>query len=198
MAPATDRRQGLPRGRDHIRALRSQPSTREIPVVVVSADIARGRARGQSLEVIDWLEKPFDQDRLRSAVSAILGRLAGGRARILHVDDDPDILTVTASALAGVAEVTPATTLAMARTLLKEHRPDLVILDLGLPDGSGLELLSDLDDGAGQSVPVIVYSAQEMDAALGDRVEAVLVKSRTSLAGLVRTVRRLTGEGGRS
>jgi len=180
-----------------IRTLRSDPKTRDLPVVVVSADIARGRARGRSLEVVDWLEKPFDQTRLRDAVAGILNRLAKKRPVILHVDDDPDILTVTASALAGVAEVLRAPSLSEAREVLRERLPDLVILDLGLPDGSGLELLADLDDGEGHPVPVIVYSAQEMDAALGHRVEAVLVKSRTSLAGLVRTVRRLTGKGGR-
>ena len=178
-----------------IRALRSDPRTRDLPVVVVSADVARGRARGRSLEVIDWLEKPFDQTRLRGAVAGILERLEKQRPTILHVDDDPDILAVTASALTGVAEVTAAPTLSHARAALKARTPDLVILDLGLPDGSGLDLLADLDDGDGNTVPVIVYSAQEMDAALGHRVEAVLVKSRTSLAGLVRTVRRLTGKG---
>ncbi|WP_420478894.1 CHASE3 domain-containing protein [Brevundimonas sp. FT23028] len=179
-----------------IRALRSDPRTRDLPVVVVSADVARGRARGRSLEVIDWLEKPFDQARLRGAVAGILERLETRRPTVLHVDDDPDILAVTASALTGVAEVTPVPTLSRAREALKARTPDLVILDLGLPDGSGLDLLADLDDGDGNTVPVIVYSAQEMDAALGHRVEAVLVKSRTSLAGLVRTVRRLTGKGG--
>jgi PAS domain S-box-containing protein len=181
-----------------IRQLRADAATRDLPVVVVSADVARGKARGQALEVIDWLEKPFDQDRLRTAVAGILARLPGERAEILHVDDDPDILTVTASALQGVAEVRPAESLAAARTALQTRRPDLVILDLGLPDGSGLDLLAELDDGEGGSIPVVIYSAQEMDAGLGDRVEAVLVKSRTSLATLVRTVRRLTTEGGRS
>lgn len=175
-----------------IRALRAQAATRDIPVVVVSADIARGLARGRSLEVVDWLEKPFDQTRLRSAVTGILQRLETRRPTILHVDDDVDILSVTASALAGTADLVAATSLSDARQKLAEMRPDLVILDLGLPDGSGLELLSDLEDDSGKTTPVVVYSAQEMDAALGHRVEAVLVKSRTSLANLARTVRRLT------
>ncbi|WP_426018733.1 CHASE3 domain-containing protein [Brevundimonas sp. DWR2-3-1b1] len=175
-----------------IRALRGHAATRDLPVVVVSADVARGKARGRSLEVLDWLEKPFDQSRLRSAVASILDRLETRRPSILHVDDDPDILQVTASTLAGVAEMSGAGSLADARRALAIARPDLVILDLGLPDGSGLELLKELGDDAGGSIPVVVYSAQEMDAALGQRVEAVLVKSRTSLAHLARTVRRLT------
>ena len=175
-----------------IRALRTRSQTRDLPVIVVSADIARGLARGQSLEVVDWLEKPFDQDRLRSAVAAVYERASGRKPHILHVDDDRDILEITASALGSGAEITPAESLAAAREALARKRPDLVILDLGLPDGSGLELLADLADDKGGTIPVIVYSAQEMDVALAHRVEAVLTKSRTSLACLARTVRRLT------
>lgn len=175
-----------------IRALRAKPETRDLPVVVVSADIARGLARGRSLEVVDWLEKPFDQDRLRAAVTAIYQKTSDRKPHILHVDDDRDILEVTASALGTSADITPAESLAAARAVLARMKPDLVILDLGLPDGSGLELLGDLGDDTGRTIPVIVYSAQEMDGALANRVEAVLTKSRTSLAGLARTVRRLT------
>ena len=175
-----------------IRALRAGSDTRDLPVVVVSADTARGKARGRSLEVVDWMEKPFDQTRLREAVAAIYDRLPDQRPSILHVDDDRDILEVTASALGGTAEMIGVESLAGARAALARARPDLVILDLGLPDGSGLELLGDLGDEHGRTVPVIVYSAQEMDRALANRVEAVLTKSKTSLAGLTRTVRRLT------
>ena len=174
-----------------IRALRQRSETVETPVVVVSADVARGRARGRSLEVIDWLEKPFDQDRLRSAITAVLDRLGRRAPVILHVDDDPDILQVTAETLRGIAEITSAVSLSQARQVLAQMKPDLVILDLGLPDGSGLELLPDLGAGA-SGVPVVVYSAQDMDAALSERVDAVLVKSSASLADLARTVRRLT------
>lgn len=175
-----------------IRALRASPATRNLPVVVVSADVARGRARGASLEVIDWMEKPFSQDRLRAAIDAVLSREVGRRPVVLHIDDDRDILEVTASALGSSVEMTSAVSLADARRSLARRRPDLVILDLGLPDGSGLELLSDLRDDIDEPIPVIIYSAQEMDAALADRAEAVLTKSRNSLSSLARTVRRLT------
>jgi DNA-binding response OmpR family regulator len=84
-----------------------------------------------------------------------------------------------------------AGTLAQAREEIRKRTPDLIILDLGLPDGSGMELLPEIGaDGSG--IPVVVYSAQEADAQLIGRVEAVLTKSRTSLTDLVRTVRRLS------
>lgn len=176
-----------------IRALRADRGTHHLPVMVVSADIARGKARGRSLEVVDWMEKPFDQDRLRAALTALQARGGGSRPLVLHVDDDADIRRLTASALDDGAEVVPAGSLAEARACLAGRRPDLVILDLGLPDGSGLDLLPDLGEA-----PVVIYSAQDMDAALVDQVEAVLTKTRTSLAGLARTVRRLIAKGARS
>lgn len=175
-----------------IRALRARVETRSLPVIVISSDVGRGRARGRSLEVLDWLEKPFDQSRIHNAVGAIAR--SGARPKVLHVDDDPDILEVTRAALAETADVMPAESLDAARRYLAKHRPDLIILDLGLPDGSGLELLPDLIDESGRSIPVVIYSAQEMDAATGPAVEAVLTKSRMSLTHLARTVRTLTGK----
>jgi PAS domain S-box-containing protein len=174
-----------------IRALRGSAEGRDLPVVVVSGDVARGRRKGRALEVLDWLDKPVDADRLRSAVAAIRNRIHTDRPLVLHVDDDRDILDVTRAALAEVAEIAGAGTLAEAREAIRRRRPDLIILDLGLPDGSGMELLPEIGaDGSG--IPVVVYSAQEADAQLIGRVEAVLTKSRTSLTDLVRTVRRLS------
>ena len=179
-----------------IRALKADRSTRGMPVIVVSGDVARGKVRGRSLEVVDWMEKPFDQDRLRQAIAALPG---AARPKVLHVDDDPDILSVTAEALGDRAEVTPARSLGEARDALGRQRPDLVILDLGLPDGHGLDLLPDLTDEAGATIPVIVYSAQDLDARIAPSVQAVLTKSRMSLTQLSRTVHRLAtnreGEG---
>lgn len=175
-----------------IRALRNRPETRNLPVVVVSADVTRGLARGYSLEVLDWLEKPLEAERLRAALDLALSRCAERRPLVLQVDDEPDIRRLTASALSGAAELVAAGSLAEARARLAERRPDLVILDLGLPDGSGLELLGDLQAEDGLTIPVIIYSAHEADAALLKGVEAVLLKSSTSLATLARTVRCLT------
>jgi CheY-like chemotaxis protein len=109
---------------------------------------------------------------------------------VLHVDDDRDILEVTRQALDTV-EVVPVESLAAAREALARRRPDLVILDLGLPDGNGLDLLPLLTEEDGRTIPVIIYSAQDMDREAAPAVQAVLIKSRMSLTQLARTVRRL-------
>lgn len=176
-----------------IRTLKASAATRTLPVIVVSGDIANGQARGRSLEVADWMEKPVDQARLRNAVQALF--MAHRKPLVLHVDDDRDILEVTREALDGV-DVISAESLVQAREALERQRPDLVILDLGLPDGQGLDLLPQLTDEEGRTIPVVIYSAQELDHRAAPAVEAVLTKSRMSLSQLARTVRHLTHSGG--
>ncbi|PAX06849.1 diguanylate cyclase [Sphingomonas lenta] len=104
--------------------------------------------------------------------------------RVLHVEDDVDMTRVVASALEGRAALTPAHSLRRARELVAAERFDLVILDIGLADGSGLDLL----DACGRSAPVIVFTAQEAGAELAHRARVVLVKSRASIGRLVAAV----------
>ncbi|HEX4196461.1 MAG TPA: CHASE3 domain-containing protein [Caulobacteraceae bacterium] len=176
-----------------IQALRVMPGARDLPIVVVSAEAERGRdaLAGVALNVVDWMEKPVDLVRLRRAVIAALARSSAERPLILHVDDDPDILHVTAAALTPCGEIASAESLAAARAFLAERTPDLVILDLTLGDGSGLELLAELNDRQGQPIPVLVFSAQDTDQLILKRVALAMTKSKTSLTSLADAVRRL-------
>ena len=91
-------------------------------------------------------------------------------SRVLVVDDDPHLLrTLGINLTAHGHVVVPATTGAAAlRALADPPAPDVVVLDLGLPDLSGLEVLAGLRGWS--SVPVIVLSARS-DA--GDKVAAL-------------------------
>ncbi len=86
---------------------------------------------------------------------------------ILVVEDNPANLRLTAALLARAGyRMLAAGSLAQASERLAEVRPDLVLLDLGLPDGDGLELLPRL--GAG--IPVLAVTAYAM---AGDRGRAL-------------------------
>ena len=177
-----------------IQTLRLAPATRDLPIIVVSAQADAGREAASALDVIDWMEKPIDVVRLRRAVAAALARGAVSRATILHVDDDPDILEITATALSGCGKVVSVESLAAARAFLAKRTPDLVILDLALGDGSGLSLLPDLNDAMGLPIPVLIFSAHDTDHEVIDRVAAVLTKSKTALPNLAEAVRRLVDD----
>ena len=95
------------------------------------------------------------------------------RGRILAVDDDQAILSMLARVLGSEGFVVDGvTSAARAVARLRAERPDVILLDLGLADGDGLELLADLrrtDD-----VPVILVTARgaEPDRVRGLRTGA--------------------------
>ena len=117
------------------------------------------------------------------------------RPSILHVEDDHDLISVVAAILADEADVSAATTLKEAEELLKTRPFDLVILDISLPDGSGLSLLPQLGK-ENFNIPVVIFSVDEMGRKLDDRVAAALVKSITSNEELLETVRGCLRSGG--
>jgi len=83
--------------------------------------------------------------------------------RALVVEDDREIRTLMQSSL-GVEgfEVQTAVTLSEARALWHNDPPDLVILDLGLPDGDGGELVRDIRRSS--AVPILIVSARHQEA----------------------------------
>lgn len=175
------------------RRLRQRPDGRALPVVVVSAIADQGRRtlNGEAVGVVDWLDKPIDQARLRDALRQALRSGEGGPAAILHVEDDDDIRRVVSAVMGDEAVMHPARSLAEARAALAEGmRFALVIIDLGLPDGSGLDLLPDIH--ALQPPPaVLIFSAADADTRTARCVAAALVKSRTENRELHDTIRHL-------
>jgi DNA-binding response OmpR family regulator len=174
-----------------IRELRMGGRTASLPIVVVSARAIEGRLElnSEAYSVIDWITKPINQEQMVLAVRRAAGRLSNIRPRVLHVEDDPDIFKVMHGMVGDMADLDHAGTLTEARQLLERCRYDLVILDLTLPDGSGQELLPVLN-GATPPIAVMVYSAREMEREEIRNVASVLVKSRTSDAQLLATIKR--------
>lgn len=115
-------------------------------------------------------------------------RSLGATPRILHIEDDPDLTNILSTALAGKVEVVSAQTLRIARELLGRHTFALVVLDPGLPDGNGLELLNELPQLATAAPPVVILSVTEMPLEIRQRVHAVLVKSRISEARIAEVI----------
>ncbi|MCF2971670.1 PAS domain S-box protein [Synechococcus sp. Nb3U1] len=143
-------------------------------------------------KLIAWLNKPINQGQLVAAVQQAAALEERSRPQILHVEDDPDILQVVAQILQNTAELAHAHSLEEARQLLQTRQFQLVILDLYLPDGSGLELLPLLRSVS--TTPVVVFSAQDIGSdILEDGIQATLVKARTSNQEFLNTIRALVG-----
>jgi two-component system, OmpR family, KDP operon response regulator KdpE len=82
---------------------------------------------------------------------------------ILVIEDDPAIRNVLRVLLqAEHYRVVEAATAARAVIEARSHRPDLLLVDLGLPDGDGLKVIRDVR--AWSVVPIVVLSARTMEA----------------------------------
>ncbi len=112
------------------------------------------------------------------------------RARVLVIEDDADIRHFVRLALASEGhDVTEAATIARGLIDAGLHRPDLVVLDLGLPDGDGVDFIRQLRSWS--SSPVLVLSARSAEhdkvGALDAGADDSLVKPVGSAELLART-----------
>jgi two-component system, OmpR family, KDP operon response regulator KdpE len=90
--------------------------------------------------------------------------MTGDAATILIVEDEPPIRRLLRTTLgANDYRALEAGTGAEAMSALRHHRPDLVLLDLGLPDIDGLQLIADIRKRG--PVPIVVLSSRGDEAA---------------------------------
>jgi len=167
--------------------LRQMPQYRDTPIVVVSGDTSRGRddLRASKLDIIDWLNKPVDLDRLVRLLAKPVAHEASRRPRILHVDED----NAVARALGEIGDVVTVSSIEEAQCALKVGDFDLAVLDVAIAKAASPDLLPELRDSKGNVIPVVVFSADGLDLASDARVQAAQAKSHTSIDSLVATVR---------
>jgi len=183
-----------------IRTVREVALNADTPLLALGGRSGATELDGDAALVVDWLRKPVDVNRLVGSIGNAADRIAAtGKPRILHVEDDPDVVRLVAEALDGRADVVSADGVAAARRALERLHFDLAIIDLGLADGNGIEILPDLRQAEGKPpIPVLIFSAQDADPEMANRVDAYLTKARTPIGSLVGLVEGLTagvGEG---
>lgn len=99
------------------------------------------------------------------------------KTRILFIEDDLDFATIVSEQCQNLAHFSFASTVERAHKVLEEANFDLVLLDVILPDGSGLNLLPHIK-ALGTPPEIVVLSAVELNAAQQKLVDESLVKSR--------------------
>ncbi len=123
-------------------------------------------------------------------------------ARILIVDDEPSILDIVSAYLQPEGyEVFTAADGSAALDLARRHKPDLVVLDIMLPEMDGIEVLSRLRRESDVYVILLTAKAEETDKIVGLSVGAddYLTKPfspRELVARVKAALRRLKGGGG--
>lgn len=173
-----------------IRDIRGNNATRNLHIIVISIISQTGQAlmNADALSVIDWFDKPIDFNKLLSSINYIKPKSKSKIPNILHVEDDEDLQLLIKEILADQAVVSTANTLRQAEQLLEQNDYDLVILDLALPDGNGIEILPLLSH---YNVPVLVFSDMKLNEDYAKFVSQALLKSKSSPDSLIKTIKNL-------
>lgn len=167
-------------GLDFLHEVRANPLNKHAKVVIIS-----GKAVDKSLisnyrsTQLDWLVKPVNSSDIRNVIAQFA--LKPSHKRVLHVEDDDDLQQVVQSMLSPSFDVKKARNCKQAKAQLTQHRFDLVLLDIGLPDGCGIELISHIKANQGD-VPIVVLSGQVISTEHRARLQSVIMK--TELASL--------------
>lgn len=183
-------------GWDVLSSLKSDPRTAKIPVVMVTA--VDQRATGAKLGADEYIVKPVDRAILLAAIEHCLNH--NGRAEneqsILVVEDDPATCEFIADLLTsrGISVRTAADG-AQARAQVEAHLPTLIILDLILPQVSGLHLIAEWrSNPRTANLPVFVLTnkdlTQEEREYLRTNVKAFFSKQEKWLDELIKEIRR--------
>jgi CheY-like chemotaxis protein len=172
----------------------------QTPVVVVSGAADLGGARTLGADVC--LSKPVPRHTLLEAVRGLVpGPGEDARGRVLVIDDDPRSLSVVSGFLAGTGLVVE-TAIAGAEGLARivADPPDVVILDLMMPEMSGFEVLAQLrDDPNTRGIPVVVLTSLTPTASQMRQLQAgaaeVFRKADTRGPDLLGQIRLLLARG---
>lgn len=157
-----------------------------------SIEVASSEGDGTSFTVV----LPSTADREHPARDASAGRFAPeatSRRRFLHIEDDPANQRLVRRALAHHGVVVPAADGTTGIQAASSESYDLILLDLGLDDMSGLEVLSALRAQPGtRDIPVIVVSGA-VDPETCEKLDelgAGLITKPWSITDLIAAVER--------
>jgi len=156
--------------------LRRESKTKDIPIVLTS------KVNKESLPFdigqADFLTKPIDRQQLLQMMVKF-DLLADGKrgkktpSSILIVDDDPQNIRLVKAMLKPFnMEVMVADGGKAGLELALKKKPDLIILDLMMPDVDGFEVVSKLrEDPAGSQIPILIYTAKNITSEDRERLQ---------------------------
>jgi signal transduction histidine kinase/DNA-binding response OmpR family regulator len=143
-----------------LRKLKASEELNQIPVVIVTMtdDMAQGFALGAA----EFLVKPVDRARLLSIVNKL--KPVSSPTHVLIVEDDPASREMLTRLLEGAnCQVRVAANGVEALAQLSGHVPDLILLDLMMPEMDGFEVVAEMQNNEHwRSIPVVVITAKDL------------------------------------
>ena len=184
-------------GLSFLEELRKDERHKNLSVIVISAKDEKNvnSKLNLAVELVDWINKPIEKDKLVSSLTKAIQLKEQTLPKILHIEDNPDIAHLVKAILSDEGDVDLAIDVASGLEKIKTSKYDLIILDMMLPDGSGETILQTLKENE-NNIPVLIFSAVDVDARLKKDVKKALVKSRTSNTELIENIKKILHDKG--
>jgi diguanylate cyclase (GGDEF)-like protein len=178
-------------------ALRLHRRPRRLPTASIGVATAPGDGSSRSALLARADEALYAAKRAGKAQVAVLGREVPIAPRVLVVDDDLGLRGLLRTTLEAIElDVREAATAAQARAAIAAEHPDLIILDVGLPDTDGLEFCRELkSDARTTDIAVAILTGADIgtsDAARAASADGFLRKPFSPLE-LLAVAQRLLG-----
>lgn len=170
-------------GTEVLRQLKNEPELRHIPVQIISG--YDRRKEGMELGAFDFIMKPLSKNDFQDIFDRLEEFMSKKMKKLLIVEDNKE-QSQAIQELVGEEDVKLYTAFSgkQALELLHEDNFDCAIVDLGLPDMSGFELLEKIkSDNAIKRVPIIIYTARDLtkeEAAKLNRLASTVVLKTAS------------------
>jgi CheY-like chemotaxis protein/anti-sigma regulatory factor (Ser/Thr protein kinase) len=171
-------------------ALKADPALADIPVIMIT--IVDEKQVGYSLGVADYLTKPVDWKRLTSILRQY--QRADAACRVLLVEDDARTRKMLRTRLEKQGwPVIEAENGRVALERMAEEAPDLILLDLMMPEMDGFQFLDHVRAREGwRSIPIIIVTAKDLTEddrqRLNGYVEGILEKGAHHPEDLLREI----------
>lgn len=172
---------GLPdmNGIEVLDFLKADSNTRHIPVHIISAESISMDAYKHG--AVGFLTKPARTEEIEEALTRLEDFSAEKIKDLLIVEDDKNLRLSISKLIDGPdVKITTVATGEDALIAVKETSFDCIILDIGLPDMSGFQLLKSIS-GIGSNIPpIIVYTGRELskqeDTELRNYADSIIIK----------------------
>jgi len=176
--------------------LKQMPSLQHIPVVIVS--IVADRNKGFALGAAGVMQKPISRQELYDSLVqlGLIPRAAGKALKVLVVDDDPKAVELVAVLMVELAStVLRAYGGSEAIEAARREMPDLIVLDLMMPEVNGFDVVAALHEQPGTaSIPILIVTAKpitdEDRLRLNGYVSTIMGKGDFDAARFATEVRR--------
>ncbi|MBI5216389.1 MAG: response regulator [Ignavibacteriae bacterium] len=177
-----------------LKELKAHPLCSHIPIIIIS--ITDDKKLGFSMGAVEYFVKPVSRTELLETIGRLASRpqLRKKNPKVLVIDDDKTAIDLVAAILESEGfEVLTALNGKKGLLLAVEEKPDLILLDLNMPEIDGYRVAYELkQQSATRHTPIIILTSQEVDETMREQLEGfisgVMSKSRFTKRDLLREI----------